>query len=96
MPDLKTPEATAIKVRNAIKAFGLGEAVVRALDDGSLILRNGEFFTVLGPHRKAVEKRLGGERDLERFDDAGGGEPSHWFLGSMAKTTAPPGIFMNR
>ena len=49
MADLKTPDPTAVEVRNAVKAFGQGEAAVRALDDVSITIRKGEFFTLLGP-----------------------------------------------
>lgn len=38
-----------IAVRNVVKAFGAGDAAVRALDDVSLDIRKGEFFTLLGP-----------------------------------------------
>ncbi len=38
-----------IEARNAVKAFGQGEHVVRALDDVSIQIRKGEFFTLLGP-----------------------------------------------
>ena len=48
MPDRK-PDAKAIEVRNAVKAFGQGDAAVRALDDVSIVIRTGEFFTLLGP-----------------------------------------------
>jgi spermidine/putrescine transport system ATP-binding protein len=41
--------ATGIEVRNAVKAFGQGEHAVRALDDVSVSIRAGEFFTLLGP-----------------------------------------------
>ena len=47
-PD-RMPDAKAIEVRNAVKAFGQGEAAVRALDDVSIVIRTGEFFTLLGP-----------------------------------------------
>ena len=39
----------AIEARNAVKAFGQGSAAVRALDDVSVQIRKGEFFTLLGP-----------------------------------------------
>ncbi|MDZ4095103.1 MAG: ABC transporter ATP-binding protein [Paracoccaceae bacterium] len=39
----------AVEARNAIKAFGQGDAAVRALDDVSVQIRKGEFFTLLGP-----------------------------------------------
>ena len=42
-------QSTAIEVVSAIKAFGQGDAAVRALDDVSLTVRKGEFFTLLGP-----------------------------------------------
>jgi spermidine/putrescine transport system ATP-binding protein len=42
-------QTTAVEARNAVKAFGQGETVVRALDDVSLCINKGEFFTLLGP-----------------------------------------------
>ncbi len=38
-----------ISARHVIKAFGQGAAAVRALDDVSVDIRRGEFFTLLGP-----------------------------------------------
>jgi spermidine/putrescine transport system ATP-binding protein len=38
-----------ISARNVVKAFGQGAAAVRALDDVSVDIRRGEFFTLLGP-----------------------------------------------
>jgi spermidine/putrescine transport system ATP-binding protein len=38
-----------ISARNVVKAFGQGSAIVRALDDVSVDIRRGEFFTLLGP-----------------------------------------------
>ncbi|MBL9051067.1 MAG: ABC transporter ATP-binding protein [Tabrizicola sp.] len=38
-----------ISARNVVKAFGQGASVVRALDDVSVDIRRGEFFTLLGP-----------------------------------------------
>ncbi|MGL4239116.1 ABC transporter ATP-binding protein [Tabrizicola sp.] len=38
-----------ISARNVVKAFGQGSASVRALDDVSVDIRRGEFFTLLGP-----------------------------------------------
>ena len=40
---------SAIEARNVVKAFGQGGAAVRALDDVSVQIRKGEFFTLLGP-----------------------------------------------
>jgi spermidine/putrescine transport system ATP-binding protein len=40
---------TAVEGQKLIKAFGQGSAVVRALDDVSVTIRKGEFFTLLGP-----------------------------------------------
>ena len=42
-------ETVAVEARNAIKAFGQGAGAVRALDDVSVQIRKGEFFTLLGP-----------------------------------------------
>ncbi len=41
--------SNAVEARNVIKAFGQGDATVRALDDVSVEIRKGEFFTLLGP-----------------------------------------------
>ena len=38
-----------ISARHVVKAFGQGANAVRALDDVSLDIRRGEFFTLLGP-----------------------------------------------
>ena len=38
-----------IEARNAVKAFGQGDHQVRALDDVSIQINRGEFFTLLGP-----------------------------------------------
>ncbi|MGQ0564288.1 MAG: ABC transporter ATP-binding protein [Gemmobacter sp.] len=40
---------TAIEAREAVKAFGHGATAVRALDNVSVAIRKGEFFTLLGP-----------------------------------------------
>ena len=40
---------TAIEARDAVKAFGQGATAVRALDNVSITIRKGEFFTLLGP-----------------------------------------------
>ncbi len=42
-------QENAIEARNVVKAFGQGDAAVRALDDVSVEIRKGEFFTLLGP-----------------------------------------------
>jgi spermidine/putrescine transport system ATP-binding protein len=42
-------EVTAVEARNAVKAFGQGDTAVRALDDVSIKINKGEFFTLLGP-----------------------------------------------
>lgn len=42
-------QTNAVQARNAVKAFGTGDAAVRALDDVSIDIRKGEFFTLLGP-----------------------------------------------
>ena len=39
----------AVEARNAVKAFGSGDLAVRALDDVSIRINQGEFFTLLGP-----------------------------------------------
>ena len=42
-------EKSMIAIRHVSKAFGRGEASVRALDDVSFEIARGEFFTLLGP-----------------------------------------------
>jgi spermidine/putrescine transport system ATP-binding protein len=42
-------EEITISARNVVKAFGQGTGTVRALDDVSVDIRRGEFFTLLGP-----------------------------------------------
>ncbi|PTM81770.1 ABC transporter ATP-binding protein [Cereibacter johrii] len=42
-------EPDAVEARHVVKAFGQGEVAVRALDDVSVGIRRGEFFTLLGP-----------------------------------------------
>ncbi len=42
-------DAVTISARNVVKAFGQGATAVRALDDVSVDIRKGEFFTLLGP-----------------------------------------------
>ncbi|WP_022703035.1 ABC transporter ATP-binding protein [Pseudorhodobacter ferrugineus] len=44
-----TETPIAIEARNAVKSFGQGAVAVRALDDVSVQIRRGEFFTLLGP-----------------------------------------------
>ena len=39
----------SISASNIVKSFGQGEAAVRALDDVSIAIEKGEFFTLLGP-----------------------------------------------
>jgi spermidine/putrescine transport system ATP-binding protein len=39
----------AVEARNAVKAFGQGDTAVRALDNVSVEINKGEFFTLLGP-----------------------------------------------
>ncbi len=39
----------AVEARNAVKAFGQGDTAVRALDNVSVKIAKGEFFTLLGP-----------------------------------------------
>ena len=41
--------AIAVEARNVVKEFGSGTAAVRALDDVSVAILEGEFFTLLGP-----------------------------------------------
>jgi len=42
-------DEVTISARNVVKAFGHGATVMRALDDVSVDIRRGEFFTLLGP-----------------------------------------------
>jgi spermidine/putrescine transport system ATP-binding protein len=42
-------QTIAVEARNAVKEFGAGPAAVRALDDVSISIQEGEFFTLLGP-----------------------------------------------
>ncbi len=39
----------AVEARNTVKVYGAGDSAVRALDDVSVTIRKGEFFTLLGP-----------------------------------------------
>jgi len=47
--ETKLTGTTAVEARNAVKAFGQGDLAVRALDDVSVKIATGEFFTLLGP-----------------------------------------------
>jgi spermidine/putrescine transport system ATP-binding protein len=42
-------EDAAVEARKVVKVFGAGESALRALDDVSVTIRKGEFFTLLGP-----------------------------------------------
>jgi spermidine/putrescine transport system ATP-binding protein len=42
-------EAVAVETKSVSKVFGQGDHAVRALDDVSVAIRAGEFFTLLGP-----------------------------------------------
>ena len=42
-------QTIAVEARNAVKEFGAGSSAVRALDDVSISIQEGEFFTLLGP-----------------------------------------------
>ncbi len=42
-------EAPAVEARHAVRIYGAGETAVCALDDVSVAVRRGEFFTLLGP-----------------------------------------------
>jgi len=42
-------QTIAVEARNAVKEFGAGPSAVRALDDVSISIQEGEFFTLLGP-----------------------------------------------
>jgi spermidine/putrescine transport system ATP-binding protein len=44
-----TDEAISVEACGASKVFGGGETAMRALDDVSIAIRRGEFFTLLGP-----------------------------------------------
>jgi len=45
----RVSEMPAVEARHVMKSFGAGASAVRALDDVSLTIRRGEFFTLLGP-----------------------------------------------
>ena len=53
MPDASAPPAqaslTEIEIAGLSKVFGQGSGAFRALDDVTLTIRTGEFFTLLGP-----------------------------------------------
>ena len=49
MRELCVADESVISARNVVKAFGQGAGIVRALDDVSVDIRRGEFFTLLGP-----------------------------------------------
>ncbi len=40
---------TAVSAQNIVKTYGAGASAVRALDDVSIAINKGEFFTLLGP-----------------------------------------------
>jgi spermidine/putrescine transport system ATP-binding protein len=42
-------DVAAVEARNTVKIYGAGDRSVRALDDVSVTIRKGEFFTLLGP-----------------------------------------------
>jgi len=42
-------DTTTIEARDVVKSFGQGDTAVRALDQVSISIRKGEFFTLLGP-----------------------------------------------
>ena len=42
-------DTNAVSAEHTVKSFGQGKASVRALDDVSIDIRRGEFFTLLGP-----------------------------------------------
>ena len=42
-------QSIAVEVRNVVKVFDQGPAALRALDDVSVQIQQGEFFTLLGP-----------------------------------------------
>jgi spermidine/putrescine transport system ATP-binding protein len=46
---LQVDARVTIAARNVVKSFGHGNSIVHALDDVSLDIRAGEFFTLLGP-----------------------------------------------
>jgi len=48
-PKGSDPSEPAITIDRVSKAFGIGAEAVRAVDDVSIAIRKGEFFTLLGP-----------------------------------------------
>jgi spermidine/putrescine transport system ATP-binding protein len=49
MSSMDADEPAAVEARNIVKTYGAGQAAVSALDDVSITIRRGEFFTLLGP-----------------------------------------------
>lgn len=49
MPETPQSASSGIEIRNLSKVFGQGAAALRALDDVTLSIHQGEFFTLLGP-----------------------------------------------
>ena len=45
----RVTDQVAVEARNTVKAYGAGQHAIRALDDVSITIRKGEFFTLLGP-----------------------------------------------
>ncbi len=74
----------AVEARNVVKAFGQGQAAVRALDDVSVSIKKGEFFTLLGPSGCGKTTLL---RLIAGFETPTGG---HILLDGKDITALPP------
>jgi spermidine/putrescine transport system ATP-binding protein len=77
-------DSAAVEARNAVKVFGAGEHAVRALDDVTVAIRKGEFFTLLGPSGCGKTTLL---RCIAGFDTPTSGAI---LLGGRDITGAPP------
>ena len=77
-------QAIAVEARNLVKEFGVGASAVRALDDVSIRIEEGEFFTLLGPSGCGKTTLL---RLIAGFEMPSGGRV---MLGGQDITYLPP------